>query len=283
MKKILVPCDFSESAMQAYEFAMNLAALAHAEVFVLKVIDLPFMYETSFGATPEFVNPGTLNYLEEDASSQFEKMKSKHPRKEKVSFSILRGSVTFMIQRFAEDNKIDLIVMGTRGASGLKEYWIGSNTEKVVRYSPVPVLAIRKSFDISKIKNIVFPTTLHLDQNDLISRVKELQFFFAAKLHLLLVNTPNNMLRTKEEMDLMEEFARHYNITNYTVNTRNDFSEQDGIINFTHEIKADMIAMGTHGRRGLTHMFMGSVTEDVVNHVDCPIWTYSVRNKNNKH
>jgi len=283
MKKILVPCDFSESAQQAYEFAMNLAALAHAEVFVLKVIDLPFMYETSFGATPEFVNPGTFIYLEEDAASQFEKMKSKHPRKEKVSFSILRGSVTFMIQRFAEDNKIDLIVMGTRGANGLKEYWIGSNTEKVVRYSPVPVLAIRKSFDSSKIKNIVLPTTLHLDQNDLISRVKELQFFFSAKLHLLLVNTPNNMLRTKEEMDLMEEFARHYNITNYTVNTRNDFSEQDGIINFTHEIKADMIAMGTHGRRGLTHMFMGSVTEDVVNHVDCPIWTYSVRNKNNKH
>ena len=82
------------------------------------------------------------------------------------------------------------------------------------------------------------------------------------------------MLRTSEEMDLMEEFTRHYTLTNYSLNTRNDFSEQDGIINFAHEIKADMIAMGTHGRRGLAHLFMGSVTEDVVNHVDCPIWTY---------
>ncbi len=75
-------------------------------------------------------------------------------------------------------------------------------------------------------------------------------------------------------MDLLEEFARHYDLSHYTLNTRNDFSEQDGIINFTHEIKADMIAMGTHGRRGLAHLFMGSVTEDVVNHVDCPIWTF---------
>jgi hypothetical protein len=59
--------------------------------------------------------------------------------------------------------------MGTQGATGLKEYWIGSNTEKVVRYAAVPVLAIRKSFDVSGIKNIVFPSTMQLDQKDLIN------------------------------------------------------------------------------------------------------------------
>jgi hypothetical protein len=85
------------------------------------------------------------------------------------------------------------------------------------------------------------------------------------------------MLRTKDEMDLMEEFARHYKLTQYTRNTRNDFNEPDGIINFAHEVKADMIAMGTNGRRGVAHLFMGSVAEDVVNRVDCPIWTYVVR------
>jgi len=278
MKKILVPCDFSESAIQAFEFAMNLAAQSHAEVIVLKVIDLPFIYETSLGTTPEYFDPSIFKDLELDAKNNFERLKAKHPTKEMVSFTALRGAVTFTIKQFAEDHHIDLIVMGTTGASGLKEYWIGSNTEKVVRFSHIPVLAVRKSFQVSKIKNIVFPTTLHLDQNDLISRVKDLQTFFSAKLHLLLVNTPNNMLRTKDEMDLMEEFAKHYQLSNYTLNTRNDFTEQDGIINFAHEVKADLIAMGTHGRRGLAHLFMGSVTEDVVNHVDCPIWTYLVRN-----
>jgi nucleotide-binding universal stress UspA family protein len=277
MKKILVPCDFSESALQAYHFAMNLAAQANAEVFVLKVIDLPFIYENAFGSSPEYFDPGTIKYLEEDAKNNFEKMKNKHVRKERVSFITLRGSVTFTISQFALDNKIDLIVMGTKGASGLKEYWIGSNTEKVVRFSPVPVLTVRKSFDLSTIKNIVSPTMLKLDQGDLIMKLKELQSFFSAKIHLLLVNTPGNMLRTADEMDLMEKFAKQYKLENYTLNTRNDFSVQDGIMNFAHEIKADMIAMGTHGRRGLSHMFMGSVTEDIVNHVDCPIWTYLFR------
>ena len=277
MKKILVPCDFSESAIQAYEFAMNLAAQSNAEVFVLKVIDLPFIYETSLGTTPEYFDPGIFKDLEEDAKKKFEELKSKHPQKEMVTFTAIRGAVTFTINQFAQDHQIDLIVMGTTGACGLKEYWIGSNTEKVVRFSHAPVLAVRKSFDVSEIKNIVFPTTLHLDQNDLVSQIKDLQLFFSAKLHLLLVNTPNNMLRTKDEIDLMEEFAKHYKLSNYTLSTRNDFNEHDGIINFAHEIKADMIAMGTHGRKGLAHLFMGSVTEDLVNHVDCPIWSYLVK------
>ena len=108
-------------------------------------------------------------------------------------------------------------------------------------------------------------------------RVKELQSFFSAKLHLLLVNTSYNLRRTADEMKLMEEFANHNKITSYTLNIRNDFYEHKGIINFAHEIKADMIAMATHGRRGLAHLVAGSVTEDVVNHVDCPIWTYAVK------
>jgi len=277
MKKILVPCDFSETAIQAYVFALNIATKAKAEVFVLKVIDLPFFYETTFGPTPQYFDTGILQDIEADAKNNFEKMKATHPWKGTVSFATLHGSVNFSIHQFAEENNIDLIVMGTKGASGLKEYWIGSNTEKVVRYATVPVLAIRKSFKLEEIKNIVFPTTMQHNQDDLIKHVKELQSFFSAKIHLLLVNTPGNMLRSADEMDIMEEFVRHYSISNYTLNTRNDFSEQDGIINFAHEIKADLIAMGTHGRKGLAHLFMGSVTEDVVNHVDGPIWTYLVK------
>ncbi len=277
MKKILVPCDFSDAAIQAYYFAMNIAIETNAEVFVLKVIDLPFMYETTFAGTPYTFDPGIYKELEDVAQKDFEKMKNKHPRKDKVKFATANGSVTHTIRQFIADNQIDLIVMGTHGASGWKEYFIGSNTEKIVRFSTAPVLAIRKSFELHQIKNIALPITLQLNQEEFVKRVKELQSFFSAKLHLLLVNTPYNLRRTADEMKLMEEFANNNKITNYTLNIRNDFYEHDGIINFAHEIKADMIAMATHGRRGLAHLVAGSVTEDVVNHVDCPIWTYAVK------
>ncbi len=279
MKKILVPCDFSAPAMEAYRFAMNIAEESSGEVFVLKVIDLPYSYETTFGTPTYHFHPSLLKELEDDAKASFEKLKTYHSRKEKVTFSVLQGPVTFTIQQFIEDHAIDLVVMGTHGSSGWAQYWFGSNTEKIVRFSPVPVLAVNKAIDLSSIRNIVVPSTLQLDQTELMSKIKELQNFFNATINLLMVNTPYNMMRTKDEMDQMREFALHYKLKDYTLNLRNDFHEDEGIINFAKEIKADLIAMGTHSRKGFAHLFVGSVTEDVVNQIPCPIWTYSMHKK----
>ena len=277
MKKILVPCDFSDEALQAYEFAMNIAVQSAGEVFVLKVIDLPVSYETSFGAPVYYFDDSVLKELQAQALGDFERMRNKSTQKGAASFCTLHGPVTLMIRQFIDDNKIDLVVMGTKGASKWKEYLIGSNTEKIVRFSNVPVFAVRKSFELKQIKNIVFPTALQLNQPDFVNHVKELQSFFNATLHVLLVNTPYNFKRTKDDKELLEEYAKHYNLKNYTLNLYDDYYAEDGIINFTHNIKADMIAMATHGHKGLAHMFIGSVAEDVVNHVDCPIWTYSLK------
>lgn len=164
--------------------------------------------------------------------------------------------------------------MGTRGASGLEEYLIGSNTEKVVRFSPVPVFAVRKSVPLESIRNIVFPTTLE-SQPELLRQLKELQVFFNATLHLVLINTPYNLQRTGDEMTRMKNFADQHGLSPCTLNTRDDFREPHGIIQFANDVKADLIAMGTHGRRGLTHFFAGSITERVVNHMDGLIWTFS--------
>ena len=75
----------------------------------------------------------------------------------------------------------------------------------------------------------------------------------------------------------LEEFAKRFMLINYTVNVFKANNKETGIINFTHWINGSMIAMGTHARKGLSHFFKGSVTEGVVNHVDCPIWTYVIK------
>lgn len=277
MKRILVPCDFSDEAVQAYGFALNIAAQSSGEVFVLHVIDLPISYETSFGAPIYYFDEGVLKELEAQARQDFEKVRGKFPQKAPISFCTSHGPVTPMIRQFIDENKIDQVVMGTKGASKWKEYLIGSNTEKVVRFANVPVFAVRKSFEVKQVKNIVFPTALQLNQSDFVNHVKALQSFFNATLHVLLVNTPYNFKRTRDDKELLEEYAKHYQLKNYTLNVYDDYYAEDGIINFTHNIKGDLIAMATHGRKGLAHMFIGSVAEDVVNHVDCPIWTYALK------
>jgi len=274
MKNLLVPCDFSPESREAYQFALQLATRTGGTVSVLKAVDLPIMYESALGASPYYFDPTLIRELKDNAQIQFDKLVAQFPSSVKVEFTVQEGPVTPTIRQFIADHAIDLVVMGTRGASGLEEYLIGSNTEKVVRFSPVPVFAIRKSLPLESIRNIVFPTTLE-PQPELMRHVKALQEFFGATLHLVLVNTPYNLQRTNDEQARMKDFAEQHGLSRYTLNTRDDFREPHAIIDFATEKKADLIAMGTHGRRGLAHFFAGSIAERVVNHMDRPIWTFS--------
>lgn len=274
MKSILVPCDFSPEAREAYAFALQIADRTGGLVHVIKAVDLPVMYESALGAAPYYFDPTLIRELKEEARTQFEKLNTDTPTTVKSEFFVQEGPVTPTIRQFIADHAIDLVVMGTRGTSGLEEYLIGSNTEKVVRFSPVPVFAIRKSVPLDSIRNLVFPTTLE-SQPELINHIKTLQGFFNARVHLVVINTPHNLQRSIDEEDRMKSFVQQNSLTNYTFQTRNEFREPEGILAFASEIKADMIAMGTHGRRGLAHFFAGSIAEKVVNHVEMPIWTYS--------
>jgi nucleotide-binding universal stress UspA family protein len=277
MKKILVPCDFSEPAIEAFRFAIDLAVRSQGKVVVLKVIDLPNVtYGASIDMSIYNYNPTLLKDLEEDAKKSYKWMFDKFGKKARnISFVVVQGPTSIMIRDYIEDNKIDLVVMGTHGTSGMEEFLVGSNTEKIVRFSNAPVIAIRNAVSISSIKNIVFPTTLELNQTDFIKKLKSLQEYFGATLHVLHLNTPFSFIREIE----LKEYANHYKLTKCTLNIRNERYEPDGIISFVKEVKADMLAMPTHGRRGLSHFINGSIAEDVVNHVECPIWTYKLKKK----
>jgi nucleotide-binding universal stress UspA family protein len=281
MKRILVPCDFSAPARQAYKFAINLATASGGEVIVLYNIPAPIIYETTFGIQPYPLNPLEIQEMEDNARKVFERMKKIHPAPAnlRVSFFALYSEAVTGILKFSKKRKIDLIVMGTHGSSGFEEFMIGSTTEKIVRLSKVPVIALRKASFFSSIKNIVFPTTLELNQTELIKRIKTLQKFFDARLHILLINTPDHFKRDQDAKETLQEFVKYYKLENCTVNFRSSPTERDGILDFVNEIKADMLAMATHGRRGLAHLFSGSITESVVNHVKCPIWTYRLQKK----
>jgi nucleotide-binding universal stress UspA family protein len=274
MKKILVPCDFSEPSIQAFKFAIEIAEKSNGQVMLLHIVEVPVMHDTMIMPVLDF-EMSFFKDLKMKAEKHFAKMKIKFAREGvRIHSFVALGPIQKTIDRIAEEKKTDLIVMGTHGTAGLLDSFIGSNTEKVVRYSTVPVISIHQSAKLSKIKNIVLPTTLHQNQGPLVRQIKKLQLFFSATLHILLVNTPGNMKRTADEKLLMEAYAKHYKLEDYTINTRNDFSVENGIINFAHEIKANMIAMGTHGRKGLSHLFLGSIAEGVVNHINCPTWTY---------
>ena len=277
MKKILVPCDFSVCAVEAYQFALKIAAKNKGEIHVLEAIELPVMLVSGFDVQPYAYDPKLLRDLEANARSKFDTLKQRYATSGiAITFHVNHEPPTPAIRQFVKENAIDLIVMGTKGTSGLAEYLIGSNTERIVRLGKVPVFAIRKAVNVDTIKKIIFPITLGSDQTELVDKVKQLQAFFSASLEVLWINTPMNFKTELESKSMLKDFATSYALENYHLHVRSDTIEQEAIRHFTKEINGDMIAMATHGRRGLAHHLMGSVAEDVMNHIQCPIWTYSL-------
>jgi nucleotide-binding universal stress UspA family protein len=280
MKKIIVPCDFSEQAVSAFRVALDIVSESKGEVHLIHIVELPVMHDTVLMPVLSF-EEALLKELQEKADVNFKKLITKYVKdNQKVIGKVLFGPTSRMITDYAETQKADVIVMGTHGASGIREFVIGSNAEKIVRNSSIPVLTIKKYVKISAIKTIVFPNTLDTEnQEDLVMHIKALQNFFKAKLHILWINTPTNFTADKVTLRRMEAFVKRYMLKDCVIRVYNDPYEESGVINYAIEAKADLIAMGTHGRKGLAHILSGSVAEDVVNHVQCPIWTYTIRRK----
>lgn len=277
MKKILVPCDFSNPAINAYRFALDTAAQSKGVIYLLHVVELPALYDTTLMPVLSFEKE-LLNDLKADAEKRFAKVADRYNVDGvKVVFRVVPGAMREAIADFVEKNAIDLIIMGSHGVSGLKEYVIGSNTEKVVRASEVPVLVIKDYFK-GPLTKMVFPNALQdEDQKELVAKVKALQLFFKAQLHVLWVNTPARFQNDVTTYSRLEAFAKRYMLKNYTLAVFNQIDEEAGILQYTEMIKGNLIAMGTKGRKGLAHLMNGSKAEDVVNHSKAIIWTYRIK------
>ena len=277
MKSILVPCDFSNPSREAFKMAVDIASHSKGSIIVLHTIQIPVIVPdvNVMGEPFVFTHP-YYNNLQEAAQRSFAEMKKDSGKNVLVDFQVTTGELIESINRVSKEQKIDLVVMGTHGSSGIREVLIGSNTEKTVRFSKVPVLAVQKAKPFQHLKNILLPTTANLDQVEFISRVKNLQAFFGAKLHVLLVNSPKRFMRDAEGMENLVEFAKHYQLKDYELHFRSYRDEAEGIIDFAHAHKMDLVAMATHSRKGLAHLFSGSITENVLNHFDALVWTYTI-------
>jgi nucleotide-binding universal stress UspA family protein len=270
MKHIVVPFDFSHPATEALKFAAQLATKEDADILMIHAIEFPVMVNTSVALELE------KKYIEvhrAEAIRRMRKIAARVAKNARVDFRVDFGGTIAAILRAVKTFDADAIVMGTNGASGLEELTVGSNTQRVVRKSRVPVIVIRKA--VKSISNIVLPILPEAeDLDETIKSIKDLQQTFNAKLHILYINTPTWFKREIESKAGLENFVRRYNLKDATVNVINDHDEESGIINFAKEMDEPMVVMATHGHQGIRHFMMGSLAEDVVNHIDCPITTF---------
>ncbi|MGC4041286.1 MAG: universal stress protein [Flavobacterium sp.] len=274
MKKILVPTDFSEHAYHALKVASQIARKNDGEIILLHMLELPSQAGDAVGVGHEL--PELMLFKNSAISKLEDLMDDSYLDGLKVS-EIIQFELAFDgIMKVSSKNNVDLIVMGSHGASGFKEMFIGSNAEKVVRNSDIPVLIIKKDAGEFNVNKFVFASDFSDEIKKPFAKVVEFANKFGAELELAMINTPSSFKPTHIAIEIMKSFVSNFSIDNYSINIYNDVNVESGILNFANHIDADLIGVSTHGRKGIAHFFNGSISEDLVNHSKRPVVTFKI-------
>ena len=277
MKKIIVPIDFSKHSEFALKTAALLAKKHSAKVYALHMLD---MQEISLTESESNQQEKALFYLKLAEKKFKDFLKKEYLENTPIVPIIKHFKVFSEVNAVAEEVNADLIIMGSHGVSGLKEFFVGSNTEKVVRYSNIPVLVIKNEMINTDFSDVIIATDFSEESIPAFKKLLNTLDFLNAQKHLLYVNLPNEKFKTTSEMEkmaidfLMEAEGNVDRLIN--VNYVCEKSIEKGILSFSNLIGADLISVITHGKKGLSHIFSGSIAEDLTNHSSLPIITLKI-------
>ncbi|MGB1309171.1 MAG: universal stress protein [Oceanihabitans sp.] len=277
MKKIIVPIDFSEHSEYALETAAVFAKKYDAEIIALHMLELS---NAIISSAENAQQAETVFYLKL-AEQKFQNFLDKDYLKDLNVTPIVKHFKVFSeVSEVAKDQDASIIIMGSHGASGIKEAFIGSNTEKVVRHSNIPVLVVKHNPILTDFENVVFACDFSEDAITPYLNASKMFECLQAKMHLVYVNLPDNRFKSSTEIEKrVAEFlkAADGNIDKMKqVAYVNDYSIEKGILNYSNIIGADLVAVATHGRKGLAHFFEGSISEDIANHSTLPVMTFKI-------
>jgi nucleotide-binding universal stress UspA family protein len=274
--KVLIPTDFSVQAEYAYLMVKKLEEKAPIEIHFVHVLDVPDTVTMDKNGKIETCGEIDVNYIvsqKEIAERKLNNLKTLYGNH--ISTELVLGKVTDAIVSYSEENKFDLIVMGTKGAWGLKEKLSGSETQFIARKSKTPLLSLMCDRSDLVISNILLVHDFRHVEDDDLNLLKKLMLAFGAKAHLLQVVSKQTDEEKNHLLNLMDEYAKVNNISNYEKHLLSDLDVENGVIHFNQMHDVDIVCIGTHGRGGLFHT---SATEKLINHLFKPIISFHLKN-----
>ncbi|NER09102.1 Nucleotide-binding universal stress protein, UspA family [Muriicola jejuensis] len=272
MKTIILPTDFSKNAYNAITYAMELFKNEPCRFYLLNTYT-PAIYESEYILhSPGQIGLGDIYQslsMEnlEDLKKKLEK-KFKNPKHTFIVHSVFNLLVDEVCD-LAVREKVDMIIMGTQGATGAKEIFLGSHTVHVIKKAPCPVLAIPAGYTYEKPKAILFPTDFEVDyQHTRLSVLMEIAAMHTAAIHVLHVSTGYELNeqqeRNKSGLSGMFSKLRH---------EFHDLPSQeiiDGINGFKASKKVDLLAMVQNKHTFLERLFIEPVIKKIGFHITIP-------------
>lgn len=275
MKRILVPTDFSPLAESALKIAAQLAKKHDGEIFLLHLLDLPLDLADKGSSSQNL--PESIFFMKLAHQRFTETMGKPYLKDLKIHETVEFSAAFEGIMEVSQNNNCDLIIMGSHGAEGAKEVFIGSNTEKVVRYSEIPVLVVKHNQEEFDAKKFVYATNLSIETAKSFQQALSFAEKLNVEIDVVFINTPAKFKTSKDIDDRIKSFKSAVGKGNYHITVQSDKNTEDGILNYARKVKADVIGIGTHGRKGLSRLINGSLSEDLVNHAKRPVVTFKIK------
>ncbi len=269
ISKILIPTDFSEVANNALQYAIQLAKKTKAEIHVLYVKNIPIM-DNSF---PNTVYQSYIMEVEEFTKKSFKDLTDKYLKNAELKFDTHTafGFIQDEIQDFSDKNNIDLIVLGTTGASGMQEILIGSNAASVAANSAIPVLIIPPTSRFEEIIHMVYATDYNEPEFPAVSRLS----YFAN-----LYDADVSVLHVKSDYDEFFDAEHNFFIRNKDADEFKKWkiiklpkgeSVIENINTFITNNHSNMIVMAKHNRNFFDRLFHRSLSKKMAYHTKIPL------------
>ena len=279
MKSILVPTDFSEFALFAFDTSLKLARRFGSRVHLLHVLDLPVNW-SKMTKLQQAEHPVVLERID-----QAEKLMAElHEKASDVNIEIhyVGGKLKEAIQSYVLKNGIELVVMGSHGMSGKSEYFIGSNTQKVVRTVHCPILVVKEPLEDLNFSEVIFASSFNENERQPFLAFKNFIKHFIPKIHLVYIDTASLFdppyIVNKEAMEDFRVLSKPFSCE---IHIFKDLSVERGIRTMAEKLNVGLIGISNHHRHPVKRMLVGSNVEALVNHASLPVLSidYPLENK----
>jgi nucleotide-binding universal stress UspA family protein len=267
-KSIVVGIDFSDCSINALEHAISIAQKSKSNLTMVWANHLDYSKEI-FSVEPK--------QLDSEVKTRFDGLVAKYQdslKGLKLDYVLRKGKVYKEICAVAADIDAFVIVIGTHGSTGFEEFWIGSNANRIVASSPIPVITIRGGIDIGRdMQKIVLPFDSTKATRQKLPITALFAKYFRSEVHIVGIFTSSlddQQYRVRNYVAQAEDYLKE-NFIRYKISFIEAENITEATLDYAKSIDANLISIMTEQETATSNLWMGPFASQMVNHSPIPV------------
>jgi nucleotide-binding universal stress UspA family protein len=275
MINILIPTDFSELSKVAIRYAIRFANKVDGNITLLSVLTMPQASRASIRFKLRSLEREILTMTQEDLQSLVDEFGPTLKTKEPLKVRIVKGtSFNDTVVKEAKRLRSGMIIMGTRGASGIKKYIMGSNTAAVITATHIPVLVIPELAQFKNFRNVVYATDMRHLEKELKTLIPYLEKFESV-VHLVHVTSSLKQVSAIEKK--IDTIVSKSGYKNVIIRVLVNAKPEEALEHYVLTAKADLITTFTHQHGFYDRLFSRSLTRKMAFQSKIPLLAFKQR------